>query len=87
MFIETGRLRIREFTAEDAAAVHQYASNAEVARQMMWGPNTEEETVAFIKRGLTMQKQQPRMDYELSNGRKRANLSAAGRIQGAFSKS
>jgi RimJ/RimL family protein N-acetyltransferase len=60
-----------EFTAEDAVAVHPYVSNAEVARHMMWGPNTEEETVAFIKRALTMQKQQqPRMDYELAVVRK-----------------
>lgn len=52
MLIETKRLLIREFTAEDAAAVHQYASSAEVATYTIWGPNTEEETAEFIRRVL-----------------------------------
>ncbi|WP_159886075.1 GNAT family N-acetyltransferase [Paenibacillus puerhi] len=66
MRLETDRLIIREYAPSDAADVHQYASNAEVAAYMIWGPNTEEETAAFIDRTIEMQRQQPRVDYELA---------------------
>jgi ribosomal-protein-alanine N-acetyltransferase len=66
MRLETDRLIIREFTSEDVAAVHQYASNVEVATYMIWGPNTEEQTGAFINRTMEMQQQQTRVDYELA---------------------
>ncbi|WP_317259178.1 GNAT family N-acetyltransferase [Paenibacillus sp. J5C2022] len=66
MQIETNRLIIREFQMEDTASVHLYASNPEVARYMIWGPNTEEETAEYIKRTIEMQKQEPRYDYEFA---------------------
>lgn len=66
MQMETNRLIIREFQMEDTAAVHLYASNPEVARYMIWGPNTEEETAEYIKRTIEMQKQEPRYDYEFA---------------------
>ncbi|TBL80008.1 N-acetyltransferase [Paenibacillus thalictri] len=66
MRLETTRLMIRELTAEDAADVHEYASNADVARYMIWGPNTEEETAQFIDRAIEMQRQQPRTGYEMA---------------------
>lgn len=66
MQIETSRLCIREFREEDLDAVHQYASSAEVAKYMIWGPNTLEETQAFIRRVIEMQEQQPRLDYEFA---------------------
>jgi ribosomal-protein-alanine N-acetyltransferase len=73
MRLETNRLIIREFTTEDAASVHQYASKVEVAAYMIWGPNTEEETAAFIGRTIEMQQQQPRVDYELAVVLKESN--------------
>lgn len=66
MRLETNHLIIREFKVEDAEAVHLYASNPVVAKYMIWGPNTEEETVEFIKRTIEMQKQEPRYDYEFA---------------------
>ncbi|WP_338042464.1 GNAT family N-acetyltransferase [Paenibacillus ginsengarvi] len=64
MQLDTQRLLIREFTVADIPDVHKYASNLEVTKYMIWGPNTEEETAAFITRTIDMQKQQPRLDYE-----------------------
>lgn len=66
MKLESNRLIIREFTQQDIFAVHQYASNPEVAKYMIWGPNTEEETEAFIARTIEMQGQHPRLDYEFA---------------------
>ncbi|OXM14769.1 GNAT family N-acetyltransferase [Paenibacillus herberti] len=66
MWLETDRLIIREFTHEDTASVHQYASDIEVTKHTIWGPNTEEETREFIERVVETQGQQPRVDYELA---------------------
>ncbi|TMV46596.1 GNAT family N-acetyltransferase [Paenibacillus mesophilus] len=66
MQLETRQLIIREFTVEDTLAVHDYASNTEVAKYMIWGPNTEEETASFIDRAIEMQRRQPRLDYEFA---------------------
>ncbi|OBR68902.1 GCN5 family acetyltransferase [Paenibacillus oryzae] len=66
MQLETKRLVIREFTAVDAKAVHQYASDERVTRYMIWGPNSEEETFDFVQRTVDMQRQHPRLGYELA---------------------
>jgi len=39
---------LREFVAEDEAAVHEYASDPEVTRLVGWGPNTIEQTREFL---------------------------------------
>lgn len=77
MQIETERLIIREFVAGDMQAVHAYASDPLVARYMMWGPNSEEETGNYIELTLDMQKEQPRRSYELA-----AVLKATGQLIG-----
>jgi RimJ/RimL family protein N-acetyltransferase len=46
--LETERLVLREFVADDVAAVHEYASDPEVSRFMTWGPNTFEATREFV---------------------------------------
>jgi len=48
--LETERLILREFREDDFEAVHSYASCAENLIYMQWGPNTEEQTRAFLKR-------------------------------------
>ena len=58
--LRTERLILREFRADDFGAVHAYGSDAEVARFMVWGPNTPEETRAFLDRVLEQQGQWPR---------------------------
>lgn len=62
----TARLLLREFTVEDADAIHRYASDPVVTAHMIWGPNTVAETRAFVDMAIGMQKQEPRADYELA---------------------
>jgi ribosomal-protein-alanine N-acetyltransferase len=64
MNITTKRLLIRDFVLEDWTAVHSYASDLEVAKYMIWGPNGEEDTREFINSTIVMQQQEPRVDFE-----------------------
>jgi len=45
---ETHRLILRPFKENDFAAVHSYVSNPENVEHMLFGPNTEEQTKAFL---------------------------------------
>ncbi|MCR2803485.1 GNAT family N-acetyltransferase [Paenibacillus soyae] len=63
---ETERLILREFTAGDWEAVHRYASDPVVTSHMIWGPNTEADTRAFLESAIGMQQQAPRVDFELA---------------------
>ena len=64
--IETERLCLREFRPEDEADIHAYASRADVARYMGWGPNTEDETRLFLGQNLEAQTRWPRTDVTLA---------------------
>lgn len=64
--IETERLLLREFRAEDENDIHEYASDPEVVRLMIWGPNTREATREFLDRALQAQTQWPRADVGLA---------------------
>ncbi len=66
VIIRSERLVLREFVAEDFGAVHEYATDPEVVRFMPWGPNTEDETRAFIERSLEAQRREPRRAFELA---------------------
>lgn len=46
--LTTERLVLRDFTAADEDAVHQYASDPAVCRYVDWGPNTPAVTRAFL---------------------------------------
>lgn len=46
--IRTARLVLRDLDASDHAAVHRFAADPEVVRFMDWGPNTPDETTAFL---------------------------------------
>ncbi|MCL2405340.1 MAG: GNAT family N-acetyltransferase [Defluviitaleaceae bacterium] len=50
--IETARLILRKFKEDDFEAVHSYASSAENTTYMLFGPNDDEDTRAFIKRSI-----------------------------------
>lgn len=65
MKLETPRLQIREITMEDWTEIHRYASDPEVTRYMMWGPNTEEDTKIFVEEQLNKQQMKDRTGYEL----------------------
>ena len=64
--IATERLLLRDFTADDAPAVHRYGSDPEVVRYMPWGPNTWADTEDFIKRKLDEQRADPRSTFNLA---------------------
>ena len=64
--IETDRLLLRDFRPDDWESVHRYASDPEVTRYMLWGPNTPEETRSFIRRAIAEQGERPRRHYELA---------------------
>jgi RimJ/RimL family protein N-acetyltransferase len=64
--LETERLLLREMRADDETAVHEYASDPEVVRLMIWGPNTREATREFLTRALAAQAQWPRTSVGLA---------------------
>jgi RimJ/RimL family protein N-acetyltransferase len=45
--IETERLLLRELRADDENDIHEYASDPEVVRLMIWGPSTPDLTRGF----------------------------------------
>lgn len=64
--LRTKRLAIREFRRTDEAAIHRYASDPEVVRYMVWGPNTAEQTRRFLEEKIAAQRRVPRLSYELA---------------------
>jgi RimJ/RimL family protein N-acetyltransferase len=48
MELSTSRLLLREFRADDRAAVHAFASDPKVTRFTDWGPNSLPDTTAFL---------------------------------------
>ncbi len=76
--IETERLILREFRAEDFESVHRYASKPEVTKYLPFGPNTEEETCLFLHKALEYKLQNPRSDYEFAVILKKDNVLIGG---------
>lgn len=62
----TKHLVLREFTAEDLGAVHAYAADPAVCAFVEWGPNTIEETEAFLRRCGAESHVQPRETVTLA---------------------
>jgi RimJ/RimL family protein N-acetyltransferase len=59
-------MELRDFGAEDFAAVHAYASDPLVTRWTSWGPNSEAETRAFLDAVVGEPAAQPRTSYSLA---------------------
>lgn len=64
--IETERLVLREFRADDENDIHAYASDPEVVRLMIWGPNTPEQTRTYLTNALAKQEEWPRASVGLA---------------------
>jgi RimJ/RimL family protein N-acetyltransferase len=64
--ITTERLLLRDFRREDSESVHEYAVDPEVFRYMPWGPNSDDETRAFIERAIASSLEEPRLKFELA---------------------
>lgn len=61
--LETERLILRKLMKSDFAAVHSYASCAENTNYMLWGPNSEEQTSAFIDKAIAEAEEVSCMNY------------------------
>ena len=57
------RLLLRQFTEDDWLGVHRYASQEIVCRYQAWGPNTEEDSIGFVKQVIKDASQQPRKRF------------------------
>jgi ribosomal-protein-alanine N-acetyltransferase len=64
--IETERLLLRALRADDENDIHEYASDPEVVRLMIWGPSTPDLTREFLDRALQAQAQWPRPEVVLA---------------------
>jgi len=62
--LETERLILRPFEENDFEVVHDYASVAENVQYMIWGPNEESHTKAFILQAIEKSKEIPCNNYQ-----------------------
>lgn len=64
--MHTKRLTIRPFKYEDINDVHEYASNPEITKYMLFGPNTYEDSMNFVHLIIdTWYKEIPLKHYEM----------------------
>jgi ribosomal-protein-alanine N-acetyltransferase len=64
--IETPRLLLRDFVTRDLDAVHAYSVREDVARFLVWGPNTVLQSKQTIKGFVEDQKGKPRLNFDLA---------------------
>lgn len=62
--LETERLILQKFSMDDFSAVHSFASMPENTVYMVWGPNTEEQTRAFINMAISKAEETPCTNYQ-----------------------
>ena len=62
--LETERLLLRKFTTDDFDAVHSYVSVFENIIYMLWGPNTAQQTQAFINIAISKAAEVPCTNYQ-----------------------
>lgn len=77
--IETDRLILREYVQADWEQLQAYCADPEVTRYLTWGPNTPEQTKAFIVRAMEWRNEAPRMTFELA-----VVLKATGKLVGGI---
>ncbi len=64
--LETDRLILRPYTEDDFDAVHSYASNPANVTYMVWGPNSAEDTLAFLRLTIEKNARAPRTDFDFA---------------------
>ena len=63
----TKRLVLRDYYPSDFEAVHEYSSDMENVAHMVWGPNTPEQTRAYLEQTCPAQcAESPRMHYNFA---------------------
>ena len=71
--VETKRLLLREIDLLDAQDINEYASDIEVTKFTVWGPDSIEETKMFIKEVVKNQRIESRTDYDFGIVLKESN--------------
>lgn len=66
VFLETERLRLREFQADDWRAVHAYQSDPLYLRYYDWTDRSTEDVQQFVQVFLDWQREQPRTKFQLA---------------------
>lgn len=64
--LETERLELRDYVAQDWAAVHRYNRSEAFCRYLPIAPQTPDTTKAFLEQALHQQRQTPRLEYSLA---------------------
>jgi len=64
--LRTTRLRLRDFELGDFQAVHAFAADLAVVSYVEWGPNTPEQTQAFLREARASADVSPRRHYALA---------------------
>ncbi len=77
MQLETERLIIRDFVADDLDDVYAYGGDPEVVRYMPFPPSTREGTKEHLERCMALAQEQPRRWYDMG-----IELKSEGRIIG-----
>jgi [ribosomal protein S5]-alanine N-acetyltransferase len=78
MFIEGKKIILREYSEADWERVHIYGSSSSFTEYEAWGPNSVEDTKAFISDMLVKQTKKPRFEYEFAIIDKESNLLVGG---------
>src|SRR5438270_7091386 len=63
MTVHGDRVCLRELQVSDLPDIHAYSQLPEVCRYQPWGPNTSEQTRAFVEETLAAASASPRMLY------------------------
>lgn len=66
MELQTERLLLREYTVDDFAAVHAFASDVRIAEYVDWGPNSAADTQQFLEMCVAAQCDAVRTNFTLA---------------------
>ncbi|HEY3927738.1 MAG TPA: GNAT family N-acetyltransferase [Candidatus Koribacter sp.] len=66
VFLQTPRLKLREFVPADQAAVQVYAGDPMVTRWTSWGPNTPEMTASVLQFWGAERRREPRAEWPIA---------------------
>jgi RimJ/RimL family protein N-acetyltransferase len=81
----TERLLMREMGEDDWQGIHAYSQDERVVYYLDWGPNTEDETKAFVNRAMFHQQEVPRSVFDVAAVLKETNeIIGHGRVQVSY---
>ncbi len=64
--IQTPRLQLREFTADDLEGVYAYSADPRVTRYLFFGPRDRDSTAEYLDELIASQLERPRTRFELA---------------------